>query len=554
MKRKLAAILAADVVGYSRLMAADEAATLAALQRHRSETFEPETAKRGGRIVKLMGDGALVEFPSVVDAVEAALAVQQAPETGEIAIRLRIGVNLGDVIIDGDDIYGDGVNIAARLEAMAEPGGICISSVVRESLGNRVAAEFADLGECEVKNIDRPIRVFHWPADAQVPAAAARPKPGTGRLGLAVIGMESLSDDAGLAHFASGLCDALVTELGRFSVLDVTRDSGGARYLLEGSVQAASSRMRVSAQLRDADTGAQIWADRFDGDADDLFDFQDDAARRIAGNLFQPLVNHAIARARDLPDAQATACDHYLRSLQHIERPTAAGLAIAFDESRLALEKDPTFALVYEHLAWVHLHRAHNAWADDPVAALEAAAGEATEGIRHDDKEAYLRSARAMALIQLGRQDEALRDAELAVRLSPADGEHVVFHAAAMGFAGAFEEALARFAESDRLIPGYPPAALFRGYTLLAAGDPEQAARQLNDFVLSIPDYGWGWANLAVCRHATGDLPRARQALDALRRVSPRMSLSYLSDLMAHSPPGLSSRMLEALADLGLDR
>ena len=552
MKRRLSAILAADVVGYSELMGRDETATLAALQRHRREVFEPETAKRGGRIVKLMGDGTLAEFPSVVDAVEAALAIQRASGPESDPIRLRIGVNLGDVIIDGDDIYGDGVNIAARLEALAQPGGICVSSVVLESLGNRVAVDFADLGEQTVKNIDRPIRVFHWPPDAQVPAMPARPKARAGRLGLAVVGLAPLSDDAGLAHFASGLRDALVTELGRFSVLDVTCDPAGACYLLEGSVQTSPSRMRVSAQLRDAGAGAQVWADRVDGDASDLLDFQDDAARRIAGNLFQPLVNHAVARARDLPVAQATACDHYLRSLQHIERPTAAGLAIAFDESQLALEKDPTFALVYEHLAWVHLHRAHNAWADDPIAALEAAADEATEGIRHDDKEAYLRSARAMALIQLGRRDEALRDAELAVRLSPADGEHVVFHAAAMGLSGAFEAALERFAESDRLIPGYPPAALFRGHALLATSNPTQAARSLGDAVLALPDYGWGWAHLAVALQLSGDATRAEHAVAMVRKVSPAMTLGYLERLMTFGLPDLRTRLLDTLDDLGL--
>ncbi|HUS54176.1 MAG TPA: adenylate/guanylate cyclase domain-containing protein [Thermohalobaculum sp.] len=162
-QRRLSAILAADVVGYSTLMAADEAGTLAALRAHRTEIFDPETEKRGGRIVKLMGDGVLVEFPSVVDAVECALAIQAALAEQGGPIRLRIGINLGDVIIDGDDIYGDGVNVAARLEALAEPGGICIASIVQESIGNRVEVEFADAGEHEVKGIKRPIRVFRWP-------------------------------------------------------------------------------------------------------------------------------------------------------------------------------------------------------------------------------------------------------------------------------------------------------------------------------------------------------------------------------------------------------
>ena len=224
--RRLSAILAADVVGYSKLMAEDEAGTLAALQEHRQTLFDPETIKRGGRIVKLMGDGTLVEFPSVVDAVECALSIQQTLADDPGPIKLRIGINLGDIIIDGDDIYGDGVNIAARLEALAEPGGICISSIVHESLGHRVEAEFTDAGEHEVKNIDRPIRVFQWPARAAtsranlelIPAELKRDQT------IAVSHFETLSDDAELGYFSEGITQAIITALGTIAQLTVVSD------------------------------------------------------------------------------------------------------------------------------------------------------------------------------------------------------------------------------------------------------------------------------------------------------------------------------------------
>jgi adenylate cyclase len=195
--RRLSAILAADVVGYSRLMGEDEAGTLAALRAHRAEIFDPAIAERGGRLVKLMGDGALVEFSSVVDAVEAALVIQKRVAEDGGPIRLRIGVNLGDVIIDGDDIYGDGVNVAARLEALAEPGGICIASIVHESIGNRVETEFADAGEHEVKGVKRPIRVFRWP-DAGTPSSAPgrTPNQPVRKTSIAVLPFDNISGDA----------------------------------------------------------------------------------------------------------------------------------------------------------------------------------------------------------------------------------------------------------------------------------------------------------------------------------------------------------------------
>ena len=256
MERRLVAILAADVVGYSRLMAADEAGTLAALHEHRESLFNPETEKRGGRIVKLMGDGTLVEFASVVDAVEAALAIQENLATGTGPIKLRIGINLGDVIIEGDDIYGDGVNVAARLEALAEPGGICISFVVHESLGNRIDVGFTNDGEHEVKNIDRPIRVFRWPARVTkgesrlelIPAEAKQDHT------ISVTRFENLSNDEELGFFCEGVCEDIVTAFGNVDQLTVLTEGhrgedGTAHYLLSGKVRKSGSRIRVSAHL-----------------------------------------------------------------------------------------------------------------------------------------------------------------------------------------------------------------------------------------------------------------------------------------------------------------
>src|SRR5262245_15251746 len=311
VKRKLAAILAADVVGYSRLMGADEAGTLAALKCHREAVFDPAVATHNGRIVKLIGDGVIAEFGSVVDAVSCALSVQrsgastQNQSASQPAIILRIGINLGDVIIEGDDIYGDGVNIAARLEPLAEPGGICVSSIVNESVGNRIDVRFQDSGEISVKNIDRPIRVWKWhPSATTLTAArsnAAKPEASVAAASIAVLPFTNMSGDPEQEYFSDGVSEDIITDLSKIAGLTViARNSSftykgrsvdvrtigrdlGVRSVLEGSIRRAGNRVRITAQLIDAATGAHLWADRYDRDLTDIFEVQDEVVERIVG-------------------------------------------------------------------------------------------------------------------------------------------------------------------------------------------------------------------------------------------------------------------------------
>jgi adenylate cyclase len=290
VNRKLAAILAADVVGYSRLMGVDEEGTLAALKQHRQVVFDPAVAAHNGRVVKLIGDGTIVEFGSVVDAVHCALAVQRSnglvPDEAlrQPKIILRIGINLGDVIIEGDDIYGDGVNIAARLEPLAEPGGICVSSIVNESVGNRVDVGFEDAGEITVKNIDRPIRVWKWHprATPELAKAAEKPLPHVATASIAILPFTNMSGDPEQEYFSDGISEDIITDLSKIAGLTViARNSSftykgqspdvkqvgrdlGVRYVLEGSVRKGGDRIRITAQLIDAATGTHLWADRFD--------------------------------------------------------------------------------------------------------------------------------------------------------------------------------------------------------------------------------------------------------------------------------------------------
>ena len=341
INRKLAAILAADVVGYSRLMGADEAGTLAALKRHRETIFDPAVAAHNGRIVKLIGDGTIVEFGSVVDAVNCALSVQRSGATtpdesaSQQIIVLRIGINLGDVIIEGDDIYGDGVNIAARLEPLAEPGGICVSSIVNESVGNRIDVRFQDGGDISVKNIDRPIRVWKWHPSATTPTAArsnaAKPQPNVATASIAVLPFTNMSGDPEQEYFSDGISEDIITDLSKIAGLTViARNSSfafkgrsvdvravgrdlGVRSVLEGSIRRAGNRVRITAQLIDAATGAHLWADRYDRDLTDIFAVQDDVTRRIVDALKVTLSPAEKARLTDTGTTNIEAYNCFLR-------------------------------------------------------------------------------------------------------------------------------------------------------------------------------------------------------------------------------------------------
>ncbi|HMD66295.1 MAG TPA: adenylate/guanylate cyclase domain-containing protein, partial [Stellaceae bacterium] len=339
VERKLAAILAADVAGYSRLMGHDEAGTLARLKEHRRELIDPKIAEHKGRIVKTTGDGILIEFPSVVEAVACAVAVQLGMAERNVSIRedqrivFRVGINLGDIIVEDADIHGDGVNVAARLEAISEPGGICISATVRDHIGDRLDLAFDDLGEQALKNIARPVRAYRVllataeraPTISSVettPTLALPDKPS-----IAVLPFANMSGDPEQEYFADGMVEEIITALSRIRWLFViARNSSftykgqaidvkqvgrelGVRYVLEGSVRKAGGRVRITAQLIDALSGTHLWADRFDGSLEDVFDLQDKVAISVAGVIETTVQTAEIKRSVDRPTGDLTAYD-----------------------------------------------------------------------------------------------------------------------------------------------------------------------------------------------------------------------------------------------------
>jgi TolB-like protein/class 3 adenylate cyclase len=350
-QRRLAAILFADAVGSSLLMGRDESGIVARLLQHLNQRLAPAVARHGGRVIRLKGDGALVEFASAVDALAAAIEFQQAmieanrDELDDKAIVFRIGLHLGDVIVEGDDIYGDAVNVAARLESEAPPGGILVSRAVREAVTGRLKVSLHALGELALKNIERPIRAFRvewsvedWPAHPVASGAAASPKepapalPLPGKPSIAVLPFQNMSGDPEQEYFADGIVEDIITALSRTKALFViarnssftfkgravdVRDVGrqlGVRYVLEGSVRKSANRVRITAQLVDASSGSHMWADRFEGSLESVFDLQDDVASRVVAAIGRPIGRAEMVRSRRKPTEELRAYDYYLRA------------------------------------------------------------------------------------------------------------------------------------------------------------------------------------------------------------------------------------------------
>jgi TolB-like protein/class 3 adenylate cyclase len=384
--RKLAAILAADVAGYSRLMAADEEGTLAQLKAHRFALVDPKIVEYRGRIVKTMGDGLLAEFASVVDALRCAVELQRAmaDRNAEVPqarrIEFRIGIHQGDIISEGDDIFGDGVNVAARLEKIGEPAGICISARVHEDTRGKLDAAFEDMGEQQLKNIAAPVRAYrvrfgNGPVASVQHALALPDKPS-----IAILPFHNMSGDREQDYFADGMVEDIITALSRFSELFViARNSSftykgravdmkqvgrelGVRYVLEGSVRKAGNRVRITGQLIDAVTSAHIWADRFDGLLDDVFDLQDEITTSVIGAIAPKLQQAEIERAKRKPTDSLDAYDYYLRGIAELYHWTQDSTEDALRLFLKAIDLDPEFGCAYGVAARCQVWRQANGW------------------------------------------------------------------------------------------------------------------------------------------------------------------------------------------------
>jgi adenylate cyclase len=489
VERRLAAILAGDVVGYSRLMGIDEEGTLRDLKAHRVALIDPKITEHRGRVVKTTGDGILIEFPSVVDAVRFAVDVQRgmvernADVPADRRIEFRVGINIGDVIIDGDDIFGDGVNVAARLEALAEPGGICVSRVVRDQVRDKLDFSFEDLGDQSVKNIARPVRVFRVDPhiEEEVAVASTSAEAATlamsDRPSIAVLPFTNMSGDPEQEYFVDGIVEDIITGLSRIKWLFVVARNStfvykgravdlkqvgrelGVRYVLEGSLRKAGNRVRITGQLIEAASGTHVWAERYDGALDDIFELQDEITLSVVGAIEPRLRQAEIERARRKRPENLDAYDLYLRALAytHAGMPGEADKALPLLHQALALQ--PDFAAAHAAAAFAyenrymrggmneadkaatlrHARAAIEAGPDD--ARTLATAGFAIGLVAHDydtamnaiDRALELTSTSAWALgsgaVILGHAGQtarAIEYAERALRISPFDRD--IFH------------------------------------------------------------------------------------------------------------------------------
>jgi TolB-like protein/cytochrome c-type biogenesis protein CcmH/NrfG len=529
-RRRLAAILAADVVGYSRLTEQDEAGTLAALKIRRSEVLQPLVSGHHGRIVKFMGDGVLVEFASAVDAVECAVQLQQGMEAGNAdlpedrRIRLRIGVNLGDVLVEGSDIYGDGVNIAARLEAFADPGSVIISQTVFSHIRGKVKVGFDDLGEQRFKNIDQPVQVYR----VQFGARTAEPNPSIpDKPSIAVLPFANMSGDPEQEYFCDGLTEDIITELSRFrQLLVIARNSSfqyrgknvdvkrigrelSVRYLVEGSIRRVADRARITAQLIDAALGNHLWADRYDRNLQDVFAVQDEVTRTIVATLAIRLEDEGLTVAKRKLPGSMDAYDHWLRGKKCLDRWTRQ----ANEEARFffekAIELDPSYARAHSGLAltyeWAHYY---SAWGGDNVALRQRAEDLAQEAARLDptDHVPHL----TLAWIHHERRDfqRARRYLDQAEALNPNDADMLIAKAMILSSYGEPEAALELARSAIRLNPRHPDYYLaYTAHCYLIARRYEEAKALSEGLVSVLPE---GRALLAVICARLGNLPEAR--------------------------------------------
>jgi len=579
LERRLTAVLAADVVGYSRLIRADEEGTIAALKALRADLIDPNLAKYNGRVVKLMGDGILAEFASVVDAVRTAVETQTAvakrnaglPEDKRIVF--RVGVNLGDVVIDGDDIHGDGVNVAARLEGIAEPGGICVSDKVYEEVRDRLDVAFEDLGEQEVKNIDRPVRVWRWSgaqrAESTVTASERLQLPDMPSI--AVLPFDNMSGDPEQEYFADGITEDIITELSRYrGLLVIARHSTfaykgksvtipqvgeelGVAYVLEGSVRKGGDRVRVTVQLIDAARGDHIWAERFDRNLEDIFAVQDEITQIAAGTLGPKLQAVGADRVMKEDPARLSAYDLVLRASAHFYRFTRADHEECWRLAQAAIKIDPSYARAYSVLAGNLLQQRNSGYLDDLEEPLNEGLAAAQKAVSLDEQDAHAHTTLSLLCLFAERHEQAISESRRAIELNPNSAEARAYLANVLGLSGQVEEALVELDIAMRLNPHYPSNYLMiLGRTLFVKGEYSAAIPPLERSINIAREYTPSRTILVACYWACGRESDAKSHAAELLSEIPGLNLNYARNVTPIRDTEIRNRFIDCLRKAGL--
>ena len=607
MERRLAAILAADVVGYSRLMEADEAATLATMKAHRQKLWTPKVQEHGGRVVGTAGDSILVEFASAVAAVECAVAVQQGMEElntelpEERRMLLRVGINIGEVVVDGEDIYGDGVNVAARLEALADPGGICVSDDLYRQVVGKTDFSFEDAGECELKNIAKPVRVYRWNPGTQtveeatgtvpdpvVPGGPLPSEPDEGEdavdvdlslpnyPSIAVLPFENMSADPEQEFFSDGISEDIITALSKISsLLVVARNSTftykgaavnvkqvsreqGVRYVLEGSVRKAGNRVRVTAQLIDGTTGHHVWAERYDRDLEDIFAVQDEITREVVVALDVHLREGEQARVWSGGTKNVEAWECVRLGQDALNRLTAKdriGARRLFDR---ALELDPNYPIAWFSLGRAYFHEAeHGTGYDteaDRDALLESAVAYATKAFELDPSCADAYASAGICLLSMGEHDEAVAMSEKAIALAPNHAQNLAIAAAVLNKSGQPERSFELIKRAMRLCPIYPGWYLYvlaNACRLLHRN--ESAVGVLQEAIRRNPEnHPALHIGLASTLGELGQDEDAKRTAAVILRLEPDFSIQKYARRLAYRDPTELTRFEDGLRKAGL--
>ena len=583
LERRLSAILAADVVGYSRLTGADEEGTHFQLQDHLRSLVDPKIAEHRGHVVKNTGDGMLAEFGSVVDAMRCAVEVQRgmlernATVPLEKRIEFRIGINVGDIILDRGDIFGDSVNVAARLEAVAEPGGICVSGRVLEDIEGKLEIGFEDAGEQWFKNIARPVHVYRARPSGEL--SARRPVlPLPDKPSIAVLPFQNLSGDAEQEYFADGMVEEIITALSRFPDLFViARNSSfiykgrpidvkkvgqelGVRYVLEGSVRKAGNRVRIAGQLIDASTAANLWADRFDGRLDDIFELQDQVTSSVVGAISPKLQQAEIERARRKSTENLDAYDYYLRGMAAFDVSGSWENRDANDEAlRLfykAIELDPDFAGAYAMAAICFMRRKSNLWMLRREQETAEAGRLASQAARLGQDDAAVLSRAGFVLVRVvGDLDAGAALIDRALLLNPNLASAWLHSGITKNLLGEPDIAITHFARAARLNPLGPyliHSQMGTGLAHFLAGRYNEARLWARKALEHRPDFDNALRLLAASSALGGRVEEAEKMMQQLLRLNPTLRISDLKDVYPFHRPKDLANLIEGLRTAGM--
>jgi adenylate cyclase len=584
--RRLAAILAADIAGYSALMGADEARTVTDLKGHQAVVL-PMVGEFGGRIIDTAGDGILAEFGSVVNAVECAVAIQRAMGERNTAIepgrrmQFRMGINLGDVIYDANRIFGDGINIAARLEGIAEPGGICVSAKVRDEIDGKMNLAYEDMGDRQLKNIARPVRAYGIrlnaalgtaAAPAQAPTAAAADAKSDDKPSIAVLPFTNMSGDPEQEYFSDGISEDIITDLSKIAGLTViARNSSftykgrsvdvrtvgrelAVRSVLEGSIRRAGQRVRITAQLIDATTGAHVWAERYDRDLTDIFAVQDDVTQQIVGALKVTLSPDEQELLADSETKSVDAYDHCLRGREIMLGPTKS--LATFEEAKKcflqALQIDPNYSLAFACLGFAYMFDYQNRWTDNPDASLGLAKHNAQLALEKDPNEPVAHVIVALVAIFEKDLEKATSEVNIAIKLNPNLSLAHNLLGNTLNIAGRPLEAIPVIERAMRLDPAHSgPYLHFLGLSYLLAGKYETAAALFRQRIALSPETDFTRAMLASSLGHLGELDEARRIWGELQKINPKYSFREHFGRQAYRPQDVE-RIAAGLGKAGL--